>query len=107
MYTVESHYNMVVGVLSGDHVIDEACYCEVTAESRSQYSSHSVLRFWCNIVGRVLGARLCTATSTFCWILITIQITSVIKSTRINLGRGAFGKKPEPKTDTKKTIKPT
>ena len=41
------HYNAVVGVLSGDHVIDEARYCEVTAESHSQYSSHSVLVQYC------------------------------------------------------------
>ena len=27
-YTVEPRYNTVVGVLSGDHVIDEARYCE-------------------------------------------------------------------------------
>ena len=38
---MEPRYNAVVGVLSGDRVIDEARYCEVTAESRSQYSSHS------------------------------------------------------------------
>ena len=30
--TVEPHYNMVLGVHSGDHVIDEACYSEVLAE---------------------------------------------------------------------------
>ena len=40
---MEPRYNAVVGVLSGERVMHEVRYCEVTAESRSQYSSHSVL----------------------------------------------------------------
>ena len=90
--TVEPRYNAVVGFLSGDHVIDEARYCEVTAESRSQYSSHSVLVQYC---GKSTGSEIEYATSTFCWILITIQITSVTKF------EGGFRKKTESKTDTK------
>ena len=58
LYTVEPRYNAVVGVLSGNRVIDEASYCEVTVESRSQYSSHSVLVQYCGkSTGSEIGYR--------------------------------------------------